>query len=156
MAKKYCGKVKVGSSIYKIFKKSGLVTEDGTGALGKARHLEGRILLSKGYNIARTYKVFWHELIHCIECERGLDLEEREVDQVALGLVELLQDNPQLLEMIKQRRFIEESKFSDEVLGRLIKDFYPPPPVPQTKAEQEVTSALEEIVNGKKDKVDKK
>lgn len=37
-----------------------------------------------------------HELLHAIEDERGLDLEERDVNQLAFGITALLLDNPAL------------------------------------------------------------
>ena len=143
MAKKYVGKIRVGSGDYKIYKRGGLVTEDGTGALGKAQHIRNRIVLSSGYKRQRTYRTFWHELIHCIESERGLDLEEREVDQIAMGIVELFKDNPHLVEMVIQGKFIAEQTRDSSTLKPI-------------DVQDELNETIQQIVNGKvSKKVDK-
>ena len=157
MAKKYIGKIKVGVNKYRIYKKSGLVMEDGTGCLGKAKHMHNRILLSEGYSKRMTYKVFWHELIHCIEAERGLDLEEREVDQLMLGIVGVFADNPWLLDMARHGKFDEifisdklkvedmtEEEWLEAVENVMNSD--------AKKAFTETQESINEIVNGKSNK----
>ena len=162
MAKKYVGKIRVGSGDYKIYKRGGLVTEEGAGALGKAHHIRNRIVLSSGYKRQRTYRTFWHELIHCIEYERGLDLEEREVDQIAMGIVELFKDNPHLIEMVIQGKFIEESELTDKIINsfRITKGMTALDQKEQVKPidiQDELNETIQQIVNGKiTKKVDKR
>ena len=107
MAKKnkYCGKIKVGMEIYKIQVQGGVVADDGKGLLGQADHSKSLIRISTGYNKYDQYKTLWHEIIHAINAERNLDLEEAKVNQLTNGIVLLLHDNPNLISMILEERF---------------------------------------------------
>lgn len=46
-----------------------------------------------------TLHTVMHELIHAIETKCHLDMTERQVDVMALGLLHLFRQNPQLLEL---------------------------------------------------------
>jgi hypothetical protein len=112
MAKKnkYCGGIKVGFNTYRIQRKGGLSADDGQGLLGQANHSNFRIILSKGYSRNRNYQTLWHEIIHAIARERNLELPEEVVGQISNGLVMVLHDNPQLIDMIEQEIFIRLDK----------------------------------------------
>jgi hypothetical protein len=47
-------------------------------------------------------QVLWHELVHVVEQTYQLDMPERTVDLMALGLVHLLRKNPQLLATLQE------------------------------------------------------
>jgi hypothetical protein len=112
MAKKnkYCGKIKVGMNTYKIQRKDGVLADDGHGLFGQANHCDFKITLAKGYGKQKNYQTLWHEIFHIIANERSLDLSEEIVSQISNGLVLTLHDNPQLLPMIMEERFIKDVK----------------------------------------------
>lgn len=105
--KKYCGTLKVGTNKYKVFLRSLLTGEDATSYMGQAHHSKEHINMARGYSKYKQYKTFWHEVIHCICLERNINLEESEVDNIGNGIVEVLHDNPWLISMLLEERFIK-------------------------------------------------
>lgn len=104
---KYCGQIKVGANNYKIQMVPGLSSEGSISALGKVKHHKGLIQLGKGYSNYRRYLTLWHEIIHGISNERSLEFDEKITDQLTNALILLFQDNPQLVQMIIEERFIK-------------------------------------------------
>jgi hypothetical protein len=63
------------------------------GRYGLCRAASQRIELSAEIGEGLRIQTFLHEIIHAISFERAIDLKERQVDQLANGLLAFLVDN---------------------------------------------------------------
>jgi hypothetical protein len=91
--------VKIGPHRYKVEEIERLVSGDGTQPLyGEINYSRGVIRIEKG--LAGSYKrqTVWHEALHGILEGAGIreDHDERMIDAIATGIVQVLQDNPWL------------------------------------------------------------
>lgn len=68
--------------------------------LGQCRSDTHEVVLNPNQNEESIRHTLTHELIHCIEQKLHLEMTERQVDLIALGLIDLLRTNPEFIEMI--------------------------------------------------------
>lgn len=62
--------------------------------LGQCRPDQLEILINPNQVPESMMQTLMHELIHCIEQKSQLDMSERQVDLIALGLIDLTRSNP--------------------------------------------------------------
>ena len=67
--------------------------------LGQCRPDQLEIVLNPNQVPESLVHTFVHEVIHSIEQKQQLDMTERQVDLIAMGLIDLLRTNPELLEV---------------------------------------------------------
>jgi len=65
--------------------------------LGQCRPDQFEIVLNANQSEESLRHTVLHELCHCIEQKLHLNLDERSVDLIALGLIDLLSNNPDFL-----------------------------------------------------------
>ena len=70
--------------------------------LGQCRPDQFEILVNTDQCEASLRHTLLHELVHCIEQKLHLELTERHVDLIALGLIDLFADNPDLLTLFNK------------------------------------------------------
>ncbi|KON32722.1 MAG: hypothetical protein AC479_06835 [miscellaneous Crenarchaeota group-6 archaeon AD8-1] len=76
----------------------GEMTED----LGQCRPDQLEVVLNHNQSTESIRHTLLHELVHCIEQKLHLEMTERQVDLIALGLIDLFRSNPELLELFEQ------------------------------------------------------
>lgn len=85
-------RIRVGAMLIDVVKIPGLhMLEDGRYGVYRAGSQRIEICSEIGHGLA--VQTFWHETLHAIEFDRGLRLKEREIDQLANGLVTFFLDN---------------------------------------------------------------
>jgi len=96
-------KVKIGPIKYKIVEKKRLTNHGRDTKLdGSASYSHCRIGIEKGLNKQAKRLTLWHEIIHCILVQNGVgEHDERVVDAMAYGILDVLQDNPELNERVR-------------------------------------------------------
>ena len=58
------------------------------------------LLRTQGLPADTIIHTFLHELVHSIEQKLELDMTERQVDLIALGLIDLFRNNPAMVELL--------------------------------------------------------
>ena len=58
------------------------------------------LLRTQGLPADTVIHTFLHELVHSIEQKLELDMTERQVDLIALGLIDLFRNNPAMVELL--------------------------------------------------------
>lgn len=71
--------------------------------LGQCRSDQFEILLSKDQSNESLIQTLLHELVHAIEMKLDLQLTERQVDLIALGLIDLFRSNPNMLSLLEKQ-----------------------------------------------------
>ena len=61
-----------------------------------------RIVVRTGLHPDLLKHTILHEVVHCLESTMYLKLSERDVDNIALGVLSLIRDNPELIELIQR------------------------------------------------------
>jgi hypothetical protein len=72
-----------------------------TDALGMCYADDLEIVLNPNQSASGIKQTLMHELVHSIEMKLNLELTERQVDVLALGLRHLFKENPRLLEILQ-------------------------------------------------------
>ena len=94
-------KIRVLHQTYQISEVDNL--HDGTDDLyGQVRYLEERILLNSGASDEAEKAALMHETIHAIDEMFQIGLEEKQVEQLGVGIYNLIRDNPEMF--IPERR----------------------------------------------------
>lgn len=70
--------------------------------LGQCRPDNFEILLNTDQSEESLRHTILHELVHCIEQKLHLEFSERQTDLIALGLIDLLSTNPDLLTLFSK------------------------------------------------------
>ena len=70
--------------------------------LGQCRPDQLEVVLNSNQTEESIRHTMLHELVHCIEQKLQLEMTERQVDLIALGLIDLFRSNPELLELFEQ------------------------------------------------------
>lgn len=87
--------VKVGPITYEVVLVDDL--HDGTTKLdGWVRYAECVVRLDSRLSPQSMRQTLWHEILHALVTQGGLKQDERYVDVLAYGIMEVLQDNPWL------------------------------------------------------------
>lgn len=71
--------------------------------LGQCRADQHEIIISADQSAETLIHTVLHELVHCIELKLDLDLSERQVDLIALGLIDLFRNNPNMLSLLEKQ-----------------------------------------------------
>ena len=70
--------------------------------LGQCRPDQLEVVLNHNQSEESIRHTLLHELIHCIEMKLHLEMTERQVDVLALGMIDLFRSNPQLWQLFEQ------------------------------------------------------
>ena len=70
--------------------------------LGQCRPDQLEVVLNHNQSEESIRHTLLHELIHCIEMKLHLEMTERQVDVIALGLIDLFRSNPELSQLFEQ------------------------------------------------------
>lgn len=84
-------KVKIGAHWFKVEYKSD--NDDGYEHSGTRFAWQGKIRIQKDLIPSKQKSVFLHEIIHEIDWQHGLKLQENQVESLAEGLYQVLTDN---------------------------------------------------------------
>ena len=71
--------------------------------LGQCRADQHEIIISPNQNAETLIHTLLHELVHCIELKLQLELNERQVDLISLGLIDLFRNNANMLSLLEQQ-----------------------------------------------------
>ena len=94
-------KIRVLHQTYRVSEVDNL--HDGADDLyGQVRYLEERILLNSGASDEAKKAALMHETIHVIDEMFQIGLEEKQVEQLGVGIYNLIRDNPEMF--ISERR----------------------------------------------------
>ncbi len=87
--------VKVGPLTYRMQE----VTEEmlGDGVMGHESFRTGTISILATLEPVFKQESLWHELLHIIAEQHNIDLNEGQIDALATGVMQVIQDNPDLL-----------------------------------------------------------
>lgn len=90
--------VRIGAHRHRINYRDGITTDDGQSLTGRISFTNGDIDLHArgGEAPMRMAETFLHEAVHGISWDRAIGLDERQTDQVASGLFQLIVDNPKI------------------------------------------------------------
>lgn len=92
-------RLKVGSSVYSVEMKSPIdVAESYCGFI---HYNKRKILLDKSLHGAELAETLMHEVVHGIDREIRLHLDEDSADRLARMMIQVIQDNPKLVEIIE-------------------------------------------------------
>ena len=69
--------------------------------LGQCRADSLEVLINPNQNSESLIHTLIHELVHCIEVKLDLAMTERQVDLMALGLLDLFRNNPNMLTLLE-------------------------------------------------------
>lgn len=92
--------IKIGGIDYRVIEVKALIDQDDqdTQLLGEIDYNNCEIRLEQLLNTQIQFQTRWHEVIHAILVQAGFrDHDERMVDALAYGLVQVMRDNPQLV-----------------------------------------------------------
>jgi len=97
-------KFNFGHLKYEIVRVPEMRSDDGATLGGEHRQHEGRIfVIINGHTKEYLQLVLMHELIHAIACAQGLkELTEGEVDGMAFGFIQALQQNDWLADFMRE------------------------------------------------------
>mgnify|MGYP001568729668 CR=1 FL=1 len=70
-------------------------------ALGLTKYMDLTIFVQSNLPVPLEQEVVFHEITHAIEKSLDLDLTEHQVEVLACGWVQVLRDNPALLDYFK-------------------------------------------------------
>lgn len=70
--------------------------------LGQCRPDQLEVVINHNQSPESLIHTFVHEVVHCIELKQQLELTERQVDLIALGLIDLMRSNPQFYEVFTE------------------------------------------------------
>jgi hypothetical protein len=71
------------------------------GAMGLTKYMNLSILVQNDLPAPLEQEVVFHEITHAIEKSLDLELTEHQVEVLSCGWVQVLRDNPKLLEFFK-------------------------------------------------------
>ena len=71
--------------------------------LGQCLADQHEIIISPDQNAETLIHTLLHEFTHCIELKLHLELTERQVDLIALGLIDLFRNNPNMLSLLEKQ-----------------------------------------------------
>jgi hypothetical protein len=90
-------KVKIGGLVYDVSLESKLFNADNTRLYGQIDYNLLTIKLEKDYAPQKQEATLWHEIIHGIAVEYGVELEEEDIGRIAGGVYQVIKDNPDLV-----------------------------------------------------------
>ena len=76
--------------------------DGGDDLYGQVQYLEERILLNSAASDETKKAALIHEVVHTIDDLFGIGLEEKQVEQLGVGIYNLIRDNPEMF--ISERR----------------------------------------------------
>ena len=88
--------VKIGGIVYDVVETSGLFDES-TKLNGHIEYQKTKIELESNMSAQCKKVILFHEILHGIMTQAGLENDEKLVEILAYGLVGVLQDNPELV-----------------------------------------------------------
>ena len=92
--------IKIGYKTYQVICKDRLYTEKPEELYGQIDHDKKIIELSAHYDIDQRICTLLHEVIHGVDNDRSLKLGEHQITQLAIGLYQVVKDNPEFLKNI--------------------------------------------------------
>jgi Zn-dependent peptidase ImmA (M78 family) len=97
-------KVKVFNKNYKIEYCNEIIDDDDRILIGQALFNSHIIKIDKNYDDNEQLYTLFHEIMHCIDDFMHIELSEEQTDQVANGILYILQNNPELLKIIQNKK----------------------------------------------------
>lgn len=90
--------IKIGGLDYEVEEVQNLCAEDGTKRLnGHIIYDSCKIRIDQGLNQQVQTVCMWHEIIHGILTQAGIDNhDEAHIEALSYGIVQVLRDNPEL------------------------------------------------------------
>jgi len=65
--------------------------------IGRVIHQEGKIYVLDNMPVDQQQQTEIHEIVHVLAIQRNLDLTEKQIDALAYGFLEFVQDNPEYI-----------------------------------------------------------
>ena len=72
-------------------------------ALGLTKYMDLSISVQEGIPLALEQEVVFHEITHAVEKSLDIDMSEHQVEVLACGWIQVLRDNPGLLDYFKAK-----------------------------------------------------
>jgi len=93
-------KIKIGGIYFDIVRKENLVHPvDNRRLDGHILYGESKIYLDDAMSPQAEMQTVWHEVVHGILTQAGMDAKENLIDCIAYGIIMVLVDNPQLADV---------------------------------------------------------
>lgn len=89
--------LKVGPERYSVYLRDS-VYDGSQNLMGRVSYRRSEIEVSKEYEPRKQRNTLWHEAIHAVSDTYHIGLTEKQVRILEVGLLALIDDNPQLLE----------------------------------------------------------
>lgn len=97
-------KVKIDTVIYDVEVTAELIIVDGRECKGSIAYDENKIKISNSIGAGQAKVTLMHEIMHGMIFERGISLkessEETSVDELGKAMLQVIRDNPQLIELL--------------------------------------------------------
>lgn len=101
--------VKIGFKKYDIRMEDRIYTDEPVELYGEGDHRKNIIRIAQSFGKPQAACTLLHEVLHGIDRDRGTDLTEQQVGQVANGLYQFFVDNRDFLQSEEfQKNFSEE------------------------------------------------
>jgi hypothetical protein len=96
--------IRIGPIVFKVVLVWRLTAEDNTKKIdGHIVYSSSEIKIEAGLEEQRKRQVIWHEIIHGILTQAGIyDQDEKAVDVLAHGVMDVLHDNPWLCKEVSR------------------------------------------------------
>ena len=80
----------------RFMSKTELFADSGGDLLGQAKQRDTELQVRADMPADRERAIVWHEILHAVESDAGIELPEEHVRAMAAGLFAVLRDNPAL------------------------------------------------------------
>ncbi len=108
--------IKIGAITYQIVEVPGLHNETGDKYDGHILYSKDEIRLEADLADQTKRQTLWHEVIHAILIHAGHQKhDESQVDALAYGIMNVLQDNPWLMTSEENNEFTRTAQSAEEV-----------------------------------------
>lgn len=89
-----------GKNFSIAYMKASLIPDD---ALGLTKYMDLSISVQEDVPLALEQEVVFHEITHAVEKSLDIDMSEHQVEVLACGWIQVLRDNPGLLDYFKAK-----------------------------------------------------
>lgn len=94
--------IKIGYKNYEVEYKEKVYSEKPEELYGQINFSEDCIAIANKFSADQQRCTLLHEVIHGVDNDRGLALSEHQIEQLAIGLFQVIRENPQFVREVTQ------------------------------------------------------
>jgi hypothetical protein len=115
-------KIKIGYQVYDYIEVNELFNDNNESLLGQISYKDKRIHLKKGLADEVWAEVILHEILHGVDFIVLNNLEEKQINQLGIGLAFLLKQNPRFFDLCRKHLYYERKyeNVPDDIIARRI------------------------------------